>query len=161
MLEKSFATKIIATIMMVIIAVSFAAQTNIYAYEEATGYKTTVRNIGKDRYELIVVDRTIDEATIASICGMLASLDGFDVTRERIITSFNMNPKNFEYTYKDYSDKKTLNNTFKMFYPGLNPEGYTIQTQKDMINIRIFMNLFLADLWKIQRSGTTLYCSMF
>ncbi len=161
MAGKSFLTKIISTIMVLIIAASFVAHTPIHAFEGSTAYKTTIKKLGRDHYELTIAGRKIDEATLTSIWGMLASLDGFEVTRKRIITSFNLNPDDFEYKYINYKDIDLLNSTFSEFFPESNPDKYTTQEKKDMVNIKFFTTFFLAELWKIQRSGTTLYCSMF
>ena len=161
MTRKNFLTRIISAIMALTIIVSCAAHTRAHAFEDPTYYKAEIKKDNKNQYELIIDGRKINEATLTSIWGKLASLDGFEITRERIISSFNLNPNDYKYTYLTYKDINLLNCTFTAFFPESNPEMYTTQEKNDMVNIKFFANFFLLDLWKIQKNGTTLYCSMF
>ena len=132
MTAKTFLTKIIATLMVLVIAASFTAHTHVHAFEDPTYYKTTIKKMGRNHFELIIDGRKIKDETITSTCGTLAILDGFEATRDRIIASFK-----------------------------LNPNEYTCQQKNDVVNIVRFTKGFLNRLWGIQGLGATLYCSMF
>ena len=161
MTGKTFLTKIIAAIMVIIIAASFAAHTQAHAFEKTTEYKTKINKVGLFKYELIINGRKINNATITSTYGTMASLYGYEETRERIVTSFNYSTYQFYYPSYNFTDVDYLNDTFTKFFPKFNPDEYTSQQKNDMINIVYFTDFFLGRLLDIQRLGKTLYCNMF
>ncbi|MBR5066977.1 MAG: hypothetical protein IKX08_04950 [Lachnospiraceae bacterium] len=161
MTGKTFLTKLIATIMVLIIAASFAAQTQVHAFEKTTEYKTKIKKVGLYKYELIINGRKINNSTITSTYGTMASLYGYEETRERIVTSFNYSTYQFYYSSYNYTDVDYLNDTFTKFFPKFNPDEYTSQQKNDMINIVYFTDFFLGRLLDIQGLGKTLYCNMF
>ena len=59
MTGKTFLTKLIATIMVLIIATSFAAQTQVHAFEETATYKTKIRKLHKINFPLFHTE-TVD-----------------------------------------------------------------------------------------------------
>lgn len=162
MTAKTFITKIIATIMVLVIAASFTAHTQVHAFEDPTYYKTTIKKMGRNHFELIIDGRKIKDETITSTCGTLAILDGFEATRDRIIASFKFNPNDYyNYTYEDYQEGDFLNKLFTGIFPKYDPNEYTCQQKNDVVNIVRFTKGFLNRLWRIQGLGATLYCSMF
>ena len=59
MTAKTFLTKIIATLMVLVIAASFTAHTQVHAFEDPTYYKTTIKKMGRNHFELIIDGRKI------------------------------------------------------------------------------------------------------
>lgn len=160
---KKFLTKIITAIMALTIIVSFAAQTQVHAFEKTATYKAKIIKVCEFQFELTIGGRKISDATINSTCGTLALSDGFEAARDRIITSFNLNPNNYNhiYTYINFKDGDFLNDLFSNILPKYDPDKYTCKQKNDVVNIIYFTTYFFEDLWKIQRAGTTLYCNMF
>ena len=168
MTGKTFLTKLIATIMVLIIATSFAAQTQVHAFEETATCKTKIRKLHKYNFELIIDGRKINDATITSTYGEMAASYGFQETCKRIISSFNWdgdqnwyNPFNGYCSYCNFPEYDYLDDQFMRFFPKLNPDKYTSQQKNDMVNIINFTYKYLEFLYEIQRMGITVYCNMF
>ncbi len=168
MTGKTFLTKLIATIMVLIIAASFAAQTQVHAFEETATYKTKIRKLHKYNFELIIDGRKINDATITSTCAEMVASFGFEETCKRIIASFNWdgdehwyNPFNGYLSYCNFPEDDYVDDQFMRFFPDLNPDKYTNQQKKDVVTIIIFTYKDLEFLYGIQSMGITVYCNMF